>query len=92
MLLTSSIRPVLDQLHPDGRYCIGQDSGIYWRLAEPLVTGAEAPDWFYAPNVFPLLDGQYRRSSVMWQEILAPLIVMEFVLDGDLEAWVQLLF
>jgi hypothetical protein len=44
MLLTSSIRPVLDQLHPGGRYCIGQDSGIYWRLAEPLVTGAEAPD------------------------------------------------
>jgi Uma2 family endonuclease len=87
MLLTTSIRPVLDQLHPDGRYCIGQDSGIYWRLAEPLVTGAEAPDWFYVPNVAPLLDGQYRRSYVMWQEILAPLIVMEFVLDGDMEAW-----
>jgi hypothetical protein len=32
ILLTSSIRPVLEQLHPDGRYCIGQDSGIYWRL------------------------------------------------------------
>jgi hypothetical protein len=31
ILLTSSIRPVLEQLHPDGRYCIGQDSGIYWR-------------------------------------------------------------
>jgi Uma2 family endonuclease len=82
ILLTSSIRPVLDQLHPDGRYCIGQDSGIYWRLIDPPERGAEAPDWFYVPNVAPLLDGQYRRSYVMWKEIVAPLIAIEFV-SGD---------
>lgn len=29
LLLTSSIRPVLETIHPDGQYCIGQDSGIY---------------------------------------------------------------
>ncbi|HLO85963.1 MAG TPA: hypothetical protein VK203_13270 [Nostocaceae cyanobacterium] len=29
VLLTESIRPLLDQRHPDGKYCIGQDSGIY---------------------------------------------------------------
>jgi Uma2 family endonuclease len=82
ILLTSSIRPVLEQLHPDGRYCIGQDSGIYWRSIEPPERGAEAPDWFYVPNVPPLLDGQYRRSYVMWKEILAPAIAIEFV-SGD---------
>jgi Uma2 family endonuclease len=82
ILLTSAIRPILDQLHPDGRYCIGQDSGIYWRLVDPPERGAEAPDWFYVSNVAPLLDGQYRRSYVMWKEVVAPLIAIEFV-SGD---------
>jgi Uma2 family endonuclease len=82
LLLTSSIRLVLDQPHPDGQYCIGQDCGIYWRLTDPPEKGAEAPDWFYVPNVPPLLDGAVRRSYVMWQEIVAPLIAIEFV-SGD---------
>ncbi|MGB8698469.1 MAG: Uma2 family endonuclease, partial [Thermosynechococcaceae cyanobacterium] len=81
-LLTSSIRPVLDRLHPDGQYAIGQDSGIYWRLTDPPERGAEAPDWFYVPNVPPDLDGAYRRSYVLWKEIIAPLIAIEFV-SGD---------
>jgi Uma2 family endonuclease len=55
LLLTSSIYPILNQLHPDGQYVIGQDSGIYWRLTEPPERGCEAPDWFYVPNVPPLL-------------------------------------
>jgi Uma2 family endonuclease len=79
IVLTSSIAPVLQKLHPDGRYCIGQDSGIYWRLVEPPEKGAEAPDWFYVPNVSPLLDGEYRRSYVLWKEFVAPLIAIEFV-------------
>ena len=82
ILLTTSVRPILDQLHPDGQYCIGQDSGIYWRLAqppEPLEKGAEAPDWFYVPNVPPTLDGNMRRSYVMWKELMPPLIILEFV-------------
>jgi Uma2 family endonuclease len=82
ILLTVSITPVLAQLHPDGQYCIGQDSGIYWRLTEPLEKGAEAPDWFYVPNVPPTLDGKLRRSYVLWQEIVSPSIVLEFV-SGD---------
>jgi Uma2 family endonuclease len=82
ILLTSSIRPVLDYLHPDGQYAIGQDCGIYWRLTEPPERGAEAPDWFYVPNVSPLLDGKVRRSYVLWQEFVAPLIAIEFV-SGD---------
>ncbi|MEI6328333.1 MAG: Uma2 family endonuclease [Pseudanabaena sp. ELA645] len=79
IVLTSSIEPVLQKLHSDGRYCIGQDSGIYWRLMEPPEKGAESPDWFYVPNVSPLLDGEYRRSYVLWKESVAPLIAIEFV-------------
>lgn len=82
LLLTDSITPVLQKLHPDQQYCIGQDSGIYWRLTDPPEKGAEAPDWFYVPNVAPTLSGQMRRSYVLWQEIVSPLVVLEFV-SGD---------
>jgi len=79
ILLTDSIQPRLEQIHPDAQYCIGQDCGIYWRMAEPPERGAEAPDWFYVPNVPPTLKGEFRRSYVLWQELIAPLIVLEFV-------------
>jgi Uma2 family endonuclease len=82
ILLTTSIQPILNTLHPDGQYAIGQDCGIYWRLTDPPEQGAVAPDWFYVPNVPPLLNGQMRRSYVIWKEILAPLIAIEFV-SGD---------
>ena len=85
ILLTDSITPVFQSIHPDGNYCIGQDSGIYWRLTEPLERGAEAPDWFYVPNVPPTIDGQLRRSYVMWQEFVSPLIVLEFVSGNGAE-------
>ncbi|MEG3843909.1 Uma2 family endonuclease [Microcoleus sp. herbarium14] len=85
ILLTDSITPVLQTIHADGNYCIGQDSGIYWRLTDPLERGAEAPDWFYVPNVPPTLDGQSRRSYVMWQEFVAPLILLEFVSGNGAE-------
>jgi Uma2 family endonuclease len=82
ILITDSIKPVLQKRHPDGQYCIGQDSGIYWRMTDPPEKGAEAPDWFYVPNVPPLLDGQTRRSYVLWREFISPLIALEFV-SGD---------
>jgi Uma2 family endonuclease len=82
IILTSSIKPILDNLHPDGCYCIGQDSGIYWRMTKPAERGAEAPDWFYVANVPPLLNGKYRRSYVLWKEFVAPFIAIEFV-SGD---------
>jgi Uma2 family endonuclease len=85
LLLTDSIQPVLDQHHSDGQYAIGQDSGIYWRLTDPPERGAEAPDWFYVPNVPPTLDGKMRRSYVLWQEYVAPLIVLEFVSGSGAE-------
>jgi Uma2 family endonuclease len=79
ILLTDSITPALQQIHPNGDYCIGQDSGIYWRMTDPPEKGAEAPDWFYVGNVPPVLNNQMRRSYVLWQELIPPLIVLEFV-------------
>lgn len=81
-LLTDTIWPVLQQLHPDGQFAVGQDSGIYWRLTDPPLDGCKAPDWFYVPGVPPLLNGQVRRSYVLWQEIITPLILLEYV-SGD---------
>jgi Uma2 family endonuclease len=82
LILTDSIGPTLQRLHPDGQYAIGQDSGIYWRETDPPERGAEAPDWFYVPNVPPRLDGQIRRSYVLWREYIVPTIVLEFA-SGD---------
>src|SRR5262249_37912305 len=81
-LLTDSLQPVLRQRYPEGNYCIGQDSGIYWRITDPPLLGAEAPDWFVVTDVPPTLQGRLRRSYVMWQELFAPLVVLEFV-SGD---------
>jgi len=86
ILITESITPILQKRHPDGQYCIGQDLGIYWRITDPPERGAEAPDWFYVPNVPLLLNGQFRRSYVLWQEYISPLIALEFVSgNGDQE-------
>ncbi len=83
IILTDSILPILERLHPDGHFCIGQDSGIYWRLTDPPERGAEAPDWFYVPNVPAQPEtGPYRRSYVLWRELITPLIVLEFA-SGD---------
>lgn len=87
-LLTDCITPILNKLHPDGNYCIGRDSGIYWRLPDPpeaIEKGAEAPDWCYIPNVPSTLNGQIRRSYVLWQETTIPLIALEFVSGNGAE-------
>ncbi len=82
MLLTDALTPILQARHPNGNYAIGQDCGIYWRIAEPPERGSEAPDWFYVSGVPSLLDGEVRRSYVLWQEYIAPLIALEFA-SGD---------
>ncbi|KAM3113658.1 Uma2 family endonuclease [Phormidesmis sp. 146-33] len=82
LILTDSIATTLERIHPDGQYAIGQDCGIYWRKTEPPEKGAEAPDWFYVPNVPPRLKGEIRRSYVLWREFIAPTIALEFA-SGD---------
>ncbi len=81
-LLSAVLRPVLTALHPDGRFFIGRDVGIYYRLTEPLLDGCKAPDWFYVADVDPLLNGEYRRSYVLWNEPQPPTLVVEFA-SGD---------
>ncbi|MEZ4866712.1 MAG: Uma2 family endonuclease [Caldilineaceae bacterium] len=83
ILITESLWPILQKLHPDRQYIVGQDNGIYWRLTDPYLAGAVSPDWFYIPDVAPTLDGQMRRSYVMWYEPVSPFIVMEFVSETD---------
>ncbi|WP_423201891.1 Uma2 family endonuclease [Cylindrospermopsis raciborskii] len=78
IILTTSIELLLKKIHPNGDYCIGQDSGIYWRFTEPPEKGVEAPDWFYVPGVPSRLNGQLRRSYVLWKEKVPPFIVIEF--------------
>lgn len=86
IILTGSLKPVLDELHPDNQYLIGQDSGIYWDYTDSPLEGVKAPDWFYIPNRPPMLDGVLRRSYVMWKEITPPVIVIEYVSgDGSVE-------
>ncbi|HJT76470.1 MAG TPA: Uma2 family endonuclease, partial [Gemmataceae bacterium] len=84
-LLTETIRPVLRQLSPEGNYFIGEDCGIYWRLTEPLERGVKAPDWYCVLGVPHLLNGQMRRSYVMWQEVIPPLLLLEYTADEGVE-------
>jgi Uma2 family endonuclease len=81
-LLTESAWPVLERLYPNGQFSVGHDSGIYWRITELPLDGCKSPDWFLVPGVPPMLRGQARRSYVLWQEHVPPLVVMEFV-SGD---------
>jgi Uma2 family endonuclease len=84
-LLTDSILPVAERLFPQGNYFIGEDCGIYWLLTEPPDRGVKAPDWFFVPGVPRLLDGQMRRSYVLWREVVAPLLLLEYVSDNGAE-------
>jgi Uma2 family endonuclease len=81
-LLTDCLWPHLAELYPDGQFCIGCDRGIYWRATQPPLDGCQVPDWFLVRGVPPMLDGKARRSYVLWQEVLRPLLVIEYAL-GD---------
>lgn len=86
LLLTDSFDEVLERLHPNGQYAIGQDCGIYWRYdAEDPLRGCVAPDWFYVPEVPPTFEGKSRRSYVMWKELVAPTIAIELASEDGTE-------
>jgi len=42
-LLTDSLEARLRELHPDGQFCIGCDSGIYFRYTQPVLDGCKSP-------------------------------------------------
>ncbi|MBY0232039.1 MAG: Uma2 family endonuclease [Gemmataceae bacterium] len=81
-LLNETMAPVLRRLYPDGQYAVGNDSFIYWRTTPNVFDGCKAPDWFLVVGVPPMLDGEVRRSYVLWDEGVRPLIVIEYV-SGD---------
>ncbi len=82
-LLTGVLTPILDRLHPDGNYFAASDTGIYWKHTKPdPLAGCKSPDWYYIANVPKLLNGEFRRSFVIWQEVISPFLVVEFV-SGD---------
>ena len=74
-LLTECLQQRFHELYLDDQYFIGCDVGVYWRHTNPPLDGCKAPDWFLVPNVPPMLDGTFRRSYVLWQEVVKPLIV-----------------
>ncbi|MCI0455380.1 MAG: Uma2 family endonuclease [Gemmataceae bacterium] len=82
VILTDAIGPVVKKLYPEGHYFIGQDCGIYWRLTEPPERGVKAPDWYFVPDVPATLQGEARRSYVLWKEVMSPTLVVEYV-SGD---------
>jgi len=85
-LLSETLEPVLRDRHPTGDYFIGQDCGIYWEKTEPPAAGCKAPDWYLVLDVPRLLDGQMRRSYVLWQELVSPFLILEYASDaGDEE-------
>ena len=87
-LLTTSLRSVLERLHPDGMYIIGKDSGIYYRITDPPLRGCKAPDWYYIPGADPTpKDFPYRRSYVLWQEKIKPTVFIEYVSDYSGREW-----
>jgi Uma2 family endonuclease len=81
-MLCDALFPVLEKLFPGQRFAVGCDVGIYWKWTQPPLAGCKAPDWFLVPNVRSMLDGQVRRSYVMWREGVRPLLLIEYV-SGD---------
>jgi Uma2 family endonuclease len=84
-LLTSTLTPILDRFHPDGDYLIGTGTAVYWMATKDPFEGCKAPDWYYIPNVPRLRNGKFRRSYVLWEEHVNPLLVVEYVSGNGAE-------
>jgi Uma2 family endonuclease len=80
-LLSETLEPMLRKRNPEGDYFIGQDCGIYWEKTAPPASGCKAPDWYLVLDVPRMLDGQMRRSYVLWQEMVSPLMILEYASD-----------
>ena len=62
-ILYESFESRLDELHPDGRFMSGCNSGLYFDYTDPVLDGCRAPDWFYVPGVFAVLEGKMPDRS-----------------------------
>ncbi len=77
--LLDAVYPVLSAIHPDNQFFVGHDVGIYWKITNPPLDGCKCPDWYYVANVPQSTHALGRRSYVMWQEKVAPTLVIEIV-------------
>ena len=85
ILLTTSIRPHLEEIHGDGVFLTGQDNGIYYIPTYPYKRSrCISPDWFYIPGVPQQRpNGRGRKSYCMWEnEGYRPLIAIEYASNG----------
>lgn len=84
-LLTGVLTPWLVRAFPAGDFFVGADTAIYYRQTDPPQDGCRAPDWFFVPGVPARLDGELRRSYVLWREGVRPLLVVEYVSGSGAE-------
>ena len=85
VLLTTTLTPLLDRLNESDEYLIGTSTAIYWMAAKRPFEGCKAPDWYYVPNVPKLLNGEFRKSYVLWEEYSNPVLVVEYVSGNGAE-------
>lgn len=78
-LLLDTLNSHLSEIHPEKNYFLGADCGIYFKRTTPPLQGCLAPDFYYVPGVPKFLDGDRRKSFVMWDEGAPPLLVIEYV-------------
>ena len=77
-LLRETFQPPL--VTPD-RVFVGTDINLYYTLAHPL--WHKRPDWFAVLDVSRFYEGhELRMSYVMWQEDVAPYLVVELLSPG----------
>jgi Uma2 family endonuclease len=60
---------------------VATNMGICAKIDQRTVV--KAPDWFYVPTVYPLPQGEIRRSYTPNLEGNIPLIIMEFLSETD---------
>ncbi|GBF79183.1 Uma2 family endonuclease [Aphanothece sacrum] len=81
-LLASALTEALDLANLlISKMLVATNMGICAKIDQRTVV--KAPDWFYVLNVYPLSQGEIRRSYTPNLEGDIPLIVMEFLSETD---------
>lgn len=81
-LLAAALTESLDLASQLNSHClVAANMGICAKVNQKMTI--KAPDWFYVPHVYPLPEGEIRRSYTPQLEGEIPLIVMEFLSETD---------
>ena len=65
ILLSGCLTPHLRRLRPDGRFSIGSDNGIYWKVTKPPLRGCKSPDFFVVLDVEPQVRLHVRLEAAL---------------------------